>query len=55
MAWAVWWRVELGGGAWHTKELGRSFNSFIFNELECGAKYQVGLFFVKEYFCTSTY
>ncbi|XP_064112208.1 cell adhesion molecule Dscam2-like isoform X2 [Macrobrachium nipponense] len=40
-AWAVWWREALGGGSWHTRELGRTHTSYVITDLSCGAEYQV--------------
>ncbi|XP_063593040.1 cell adhesion molecule Dscam2-like [Penaeus indicus] len=40
-AWAVWWRAAVGGGVWHTRELGRTHSRHVINELQCGTEYQV--------------
>ncbi|XP_071546322.1 cell adhesion molecule Dscam2-like isoform X3 [Panulirus ornatus] len=40
-AWAVWWRAAMGGGSWHTRDLGRTHSRYIINDLQCGAEYQV--------------
>ncbi|ROT68397.1 putative Down syndrome cell adhesion molecule-like protein Dscam2 [Penaeus vannamei] len=39
-AWAVWWRAAVGGGVWHTRELGRTHSRHVINELQCGTEYQ---------------
>ncbi|XP_047490923.1 Down syndrome cell adhesion molecule-like protein Dscam2 [Penaeus chinensis] len=40
-AWAVWWRAAVGGGVWHTRELGRAHSRHVITDLQCGAEYQV--------------